>query len=53
MPFDTFHYILSPLTHYMMTYVNKGPRNPRDILESFLWVKGGHMLTYDPLRPIR
>ena len=30
----------------MMTYVPTGRRTPRDILEYFIWVKGGNRLTY-------
>ena len=32
----------------MMTYVPRGPKMPRDILEWLIWVKGGHRVTYDP-----
>ena len=34
-------------------YVLRGPKTLRDIFESFIWVKGGHRVTYDPLSPIK
>ena len=43
---------MTPFEHSMVTYVARGPRTPRDILESFIWVKRGHRITYDPFQHI-